>query len=305
MLRKYFTREVKIGLLIIVSGFILFFGFNYLKGVNIFNPTNYYRASFSDIGGLQETGPVLIKGHKVGQVKKISYDFTKEESFVITLDVSTDLKLPQGTVAELFDDGLMGGKAIRLVLPKNQTNELYKKGDFLPSKVVPGLTAGLSDELLPKINRLLESADSLISSVRVITESSQLKNTMSSIEQVSADLEVSSSQLKHLMNNDIPKIAHNVNALTEDFAVTGNNLSKIDFEQTTNKLDKAAESLEGVTQKINNGTGTLGLLVNDPALYNNLSATSQNANSLLIDLQNNPKRYVHFSIWGKSDKKDK
>ncbi len=305
MLKKYFTREVKIGFLIIVSGFILFFGFNYLKGVNIFNPTNYYRASFADVGGLQETGPVFIKGHKVGQVKKISYDFTKEESFVVTLDIANDLKLPKGTTAELFDDGLMGGKAIRLALPENLTSEFCKKGDFLPSKVIPGLTAGLSNELLPKINRLLDSTDSLMRSVRVITESQQLKNTLASMEQITADLEASSAQLKHLMNNDIPKITHNVNALTADFAVTGNNLSKIDFEQTTNKLDKAAESLEGVTQKINNGTGTLGLLVNDPALYNNLSATSQNANSLLIDLQKNPKRYVHFSIWGKSDKKDK
>ncbi len=305
MLKKYFTREIKIGFLIIVSGLILFFGFNYLKGVNIFNPTNYYRTSFSDVGGLQETAPVFIKGHKIGQVKKISYDFTKEQSFIVTLDVSNDLRLPKGTVVELFDDGFLGGKAIRLVFSKGETTEFCKKGEFLPSVVIPSLTDGLTGELLPRINRLLESTDSLVRSVRIITESVQLKNTLVSMEQISADLKTSSAQLKHLMNSDIPKIMHNVNTITADLAVTGNNLSKVNFEQTAQKLDQAAESLESVTQKINNGTGTLGLLVNDSALYNNLNSTSQSVNSLLIDLQNNPKRYVHFSIFGKKDKSNR
>ncbi len=302
MIKKYITREVKIGFLVVCSGVILFFGFNYLKGINIFNPANYYQTSYTDIDGLIETSPVFSHGHKIGQVSKINYDFSKQVPFIVTLDIANDVHLPKGTVAELCNNGLVGGKAIRFIYPKN-ISEVAPKGDLLPSSVEPSLMGDVQN-LLPKVQTLLESTDSLMRSVRALAESKQLKNSLNSIEHITADLEASSSQLKTLMNNDVPKIAQNVDAMTKDFATIGSNVSKIDFAQTVNKVDNAMTNLDAVSQKINSGKGTLGLLVNDPTLYNNLSSTSKSADNLLVDMKQNPKRYVHFSIFGGKKEKE-
>lgn len=298
MINKYFTREVKIGLLVVISGFILFFGFNYLKGINIFNPSNYYYATYSNIDGLVEAGPVFIKGHKVGQVKKIAYDFSKEKSFVITLDIAKDVKLPLGTKAELFDNGLVGGKAINLVYAP-QSGAFHAIGDTLKSDAEQDMVTKISNQLLPKIDNLLLSTDSLIHSVRAITEGKQLKNSLNSIEKATANIEETSVDLKGMMKKDVPKIVRNVNKITEDFSVVGANVRNIDFAKTTNTIDQTMLQLQNVTQKMNSKDGTLGLLINDRSLYDNLNNTSQSANSLLIDIKQNPKNYVHFSVFGR------
>ncbi|MDR3704989.1 MAG: MlaD family protein [Paludibacteraceae bacterium] len=298
MIKKYFTREVKIGLLVVVSGFILFFGFNFLKGINIFNPTNYYYATYSNIDGLVEAAPVFIKGHKIGQVKKISYDFSKDRSFVITLDIAKDLKLPLGTKAQLFDNGLVGGKAINLIYTP-QSGVFHTVGDTLKSDEEQDMMTKLTTHFMPKIDHLLSSTDSLISSVRAITEGKKLKNSLSSMEKATANLEESSVALKGLMKKDVPKIVHNVDKMTEDFSVVGNNVRNIDFAKTTNTIDQTMLQLQNVAQKMNSNQGSLGLLINDRALYDNLTSTSQNANLLLIDIKQNPKNYVHFSVFGK------
>jgi phospholipid/cholesterol/gamma-HCH transport system substrate-binding protein len=205
MIKKYFTKEVKIGILAVSSLALLFFGLNFLKGINIFNPSNFYYATYDNIGGLVETSPVFIKGHQVGQVREIKYDFTKEPSFVITLDISSDLELPEGTRAELFDNGLMGGKAIRIVYAP-QTGQYEAVGDTIKSVIIPNFVNAISDELIPKINTLLSSTDSLILSVRDITNSPKLKNSLAAIEQSSANLEQTTTMLKGVMNQDVPKM---------------------------------------------------------------------------------------------------
>jgi len=298
MIKKYFTREVKIGLLVVISGFILFFGFNFLKGINIFNPTNYYYATYANIDGLVEAGPVFIKGHKIGQVKKISYDFSKERSFVITLDIAKDVKLPLGTKAELFDNGIVGGKAINLIYAP-QSGAFHTVGDTLKSDEEPDMMTKLTTHFMPKLDNLLNSTDSLIKSVRAITEGKQLKHSLSSMEKATSNLEESSVALKGLMKKDVPKIVHNVDKMTEDFSVVGGNVRNIDFAKTANTIDQTMLQLQNVTQKMNSNQGTLGLLINDRALYDNLANTSQNANLLLIDIKQNPKNYVHFSVFGK------
>ncbi|ADQ81182.1 Mammalian cell entry related domain protein [Paludibacter propionicigenes WB4] len=303
MKKNYFTREVKVGIMAIVAIFVLYFGLNFLKGISIFTPVSYYYGSYENLGGLVPSTPVYVKGYKVGQVEKISYDFSKQKSFVIKISVSKDIKLPKGAKMELYDEGIMGGKAVQLVYaPITPTQAMYEPGDTIESKVGLGLMAQLSGDLVPKIESISLQADSLIRSVRVLVENKDLTKSLSSIEHTTANLAVSSSQLKKMMNNEVPRILSDVNVVTSDFKLISGNLKKIDYAATFASVNHTISNLSLITDKINNSEGTLGMLLNNKDLYINLSNTAASSDKLLIDLQKNPKRYVHFSLFGSKTK---
>lgn len=303
MKKNYFTREVKVGIMAIVAIFVLYFGLNFLKGISIFTPVSYYYGSYENLGGLVPSTPVYVKGYKVGQVEKISYDFSKQRSFVIKISVSKDIKLPKGAKMELYDEGIMGGKAVQLVYaPITATQAMYEPGDTIESKVGLGLMAQLSGDLVPKIESISLQADSLIRSVRVLVENKDLTKSLSSIEHTTANLAVSSSQLKKMMNNEVPRILSDVNVVTSDFKQISGNLKKIDYASTFASVNHTISNLSLITDKINNSEGTLGMLLNNKDLYINLSNTAASSDKLLIDLQKNPKRYVHFSLFGSKTK---
>jgi phospholipid/cholesterol/gamma-HCH transport system substrate-binding protein len=299
MKKKFFTREVKVGIMAIAAIFILYFGLNFLKGFDIFSPVKKYYATYENIGGLVPSSPVYIKGFKVGKVDEVKYDFSKQKSFVIRISISKDIKLPKGTIVELYDDGLMGGKAIQLVYaPTKPFQTMYEPGDTIESNVGIGLMAQLSGSLMPKIESISCQADSLIRSVRVLVENKNLNKSLSSIEKTTADLAVSSSQLKKMMNKDVPHIISDVNIVTTDFKQISGNLKKIDFAATFASIDHTISNLSLLSDKMNSSEGTIGLLLNNKDLYINLSNTASSADKLMIDLQKNPKRYVHFSLFG-------
>lgn len=300
---RFLTREVKVGIMTIVAIFVLYFGLNFLKGVDIFKPISYYHAVFDDIGGLVASSPVYIKGYKAGQVEEIKYDFGKANSFVVQISCEKNIKLPQGSRIELFDDGLMGGKAIRIIMETNAINpEIYASGDTLPSQKSEGLMSTIAGDLMPKIENVAKQTDSLLLSVRKLIESKQLSNSLNSIETATDELALSSVKLKSLLNNDFPKILSDVNVLLSDFKQISGNLKKIDFASTFDKVDYTIKNLNLITDKLSNPDGSLGLLLNDKTLYNNLSNTLLSADNLLIDLKSNPKRYVSFSVFGNKNK---
>lgn len=303
MKKKYFTREVKVGIMAVIAVFVLYFGLNFLKGTDIFSSVSYYYGRYENIGGLVPSSPVYVKGFKVGQVEQVKYDFSKKESFVIKISVSKDIKLPKGTRIELYDDGLMGGKAIQLVYePITASQEMHQVGDTIETQVGIGLMAQLSGDLLPKIESISTQADSLIRSVRVLVEDKNLTKSIASIEHTTSDLAVSSSQLKKMMSNDVPRILNNVNDVTSDFKQISGNLKKVDYAATFASINHTLSNLSLITDKINNSEGTIGMLLSNKDLYINLSNTAASTDKLLIDLQKNPKRYVHFSLFGRKTK---
>lgn len=300
MKKQFFTREVKVGIMTLVAIFILYFGLNFLKGIDIFSSVSNYYASYENIGGLVPSSPVYVKGFKVGQVEEIKYDFSKQNSFVVKISVAKDIQLPIGTKIELYDDGLMGGKAIQLIYaPITASQTMHQSGDTIESQMGTGLMAQLTGSLLPKIESISTQTDSLIRSVRTLVDNKDLTKSIASIEHTTADLAVSSSQLKKMMNNDVPHILGNVNDITSDFKQISGKLKKIDYEATFASIDQTIANLNLLTKKMNSTEGTIGLLLNNKDLYINLSNTAASADKLLIDLQKSPKRYVHFSLFGR------
>lgn len=303
MKKKFFTREVKVGIMAVVAIFVLYFGLNFLKGIDVFSSVNNYYAVYENIGGLVPSAPVYVKGFKVGQVEEVKYDFTRKESFVIKISVSNDIQLPKGTVIQLYDDGLMGGKAIQLIYaPVSSNQAMYEANDTIASEVGIGLMGQLAGDLMPKIQSISTQADSLIRAVRVLVENKDLNKSISSIEKTTADLAVSSSQLKKMMNSDVPHILGDVNTITSDFKQITGNLKKIDYAATFASIDHTIANLNLITDKMNGTEGTIGLLLNNKDLYINLSNTAASSDKLLIDLKQNPKRYVHFSLFGSKTK---
>jgi phospholipid/cholesterol/gamma-HCH transport system substrate-binding protein len=281
----------------------LYFGLNFLKGLDIFSPVSYYYASYENVGGLVPSSPVYVKGFKVGQVEAVKYDFSKKESFVVKISVSRDIKLPKGAKIELYDEGLMGGKAIQLVYaPITASQAMYVPGDTIESQVGIGLMAQVTANLLPKIESISTQTDSLIRSVRALVSNKDLTKSLASIEHTTADLAVSSSQLKKMMSSDVPHILSDVNTVTSDFKQISGNLKKIDYAATFASINHTINNLNLITDKVNSSEGTIGMLLNNKDLYINLSNTAASSDKLLIDLQKNPKRYVHFSLFGSKEK---
>lgn len=299
MKKKIFSRELTFGVIVITALFLTYFGLNFLKGINIFAPTRTYYAQYAEAGGLVASTPVYVKGYKVGQVDAITYDFTTEPAFTVQISIQKDIRLPKGTVVELFEDGLMGGKAIRLVIPTGDTSQdYYAEDEFIESRTVDGLMGMLTTSLLPSLEAITHETDSLLRSLRAVVENPALANTLVSAERAADNLAATSASLQSMMVHDVPQLLGKTDAVMTDILSVSNNLKQVDFQSTFTQLDGTVANLYTLTDRLNNGEGSLGLLLNDRGLYHNLLHTASSADSLLIDLRQHPKRYVHFSLFG-------
>ncbi len=300
-----FSREIKVGTLAIVAILVLYFGFNFLKGVNIFAPIHTYVGTYENINGLTPQSPVYIRGCKVGQVDQITYDFTKKKAFTVVLSIDKNIILPQGTDLALVADGLLGGTALQINVPTGDDTPYYLSGDTLPTLVVPGLFDVLEDGLLASLQGTISHIDSLVLGVQAQLEGNHLKASLERVETLTADLSVTSAKLKQMMTTKVPTIVADAETAVADLKTLSANLSEVDVKATIHALDTTIANVNAFTAKLNAKDGTIGLLMNDKKLYLDLTSTVNSADSLLTDLKKNPKRYVHFSLFGQKDKKKK
>jgi len=270
-----YSREVKVGVLAIICAGILYFGFNFLKGVNIFSPSECYYGFFERSNGLTEQAPVYILGHKVGLVESIQYDFTRTPAFIVGVSIDKGIVLPRGTQMALVADGLLGGSAIELQLPQLSNRAMpYQQGDTLPTTVVPGLFDNLQTGVLAHLDSLLLETNALIASLNNEMEEGSLRATLQHIEHITADLEVSGKDIRHLTHNQLPSIMDKVDTTMADLQAVVNSVRQADIQNTIAELNRTIDS---VNEALNSEEGTLGLLLNDKALYENL-------NTALLDL---------------------
>ena len=301
------AREIKVGLLAATCLFLLFFGFNFLKGVNIFSPTNAYHGTYAHLHGLEEQAAVYIRGHKVGQVDAIHYDFTRDSSFTVDISVRKDISLPAGTRMALVADGLLGGMAVELQLPEHSSPSErgtgnVSKGSFLPTTYVPGLMESLQGQLLAHVDRAVLNIDSLVASLRTQVAGNHIQSTLENVDRISGDLTAVSADLRHLMRSQVPGIVNNADTMVANLNTVVAGIKEANLQATVARVDTAVDGVNAVLADISSKEGTLGRLIYDKALYEHVDATVLSADSLLVDLKAHPKRYVHFSIFGKKDK---
>ncbi len=293
------SREAKIGVVVVVAIGMLYFGLNYLKGINIFQSTTYFYAQYERVDGIVPTTPVMINGYQVGHVSQIDFDYTKEAPITLKITVDNKLVVPQGTVAEVYDTGLMGDKAIQLRLGKS--NQLLQPGDTLQAAVQNGLMAAVTDALVEPIKAMMPQLDSTIKSVNKTLSSERIDVIMANAEEAVKNLK----NMSAVLDKKVPTTMNNVENITANISVISDELKAVQWDSTLQSIDSLIANLEMVSNQFKNTDNTLGALLNDDALYQNLDSTIQSANALLIDLKENPKRYVHFSVFGSKEKKEK
>ncbi len=293
-------KEFKIGLAGIAALVILFCGIHYLKGINMFKPESYYLVEFENVNGLPTSSPVFANGFKVGIVRSIQYNYQKPGSVIVGIELDQKMKIPQGSRAELVTE-MLGTVKMNLLL--NLENKKFcAEGDTLVGIANDGILGAAEQDLLPKIQQMLPKMDSILGSLNRLLANPALENTLHNVEMLTGSLNVTSKQLDRLMNTDISQMAENANAITSNLKIVSDNLKEVDFAFTFSKVDSTLSNVRLLTDKLNRNDNTLGLLMNDSSLYRNLNATSASAASLLQDLKDHPKRYVHFSLFGKKEK---
>lgn len=296
---KLITKEVRIGIAGIVALCILVYGINYLKGINMFKPESYFYVKFRNVNGLAQSSPVFADGVRVGIVRDIYYDYNQPENVIVEVEVDNQLRIPKGSTAELVPE-LMGGVRMNILLANNP-RERYTVGDTIPGMLNNGVMEKVT-QIMPAVEKMLPKLDSILTSLNTIMADQSIPATLHSIEKTTANLQVASGQLRVLMSNDIPQLTGKLNTIGDNFVVISDNLKKVDYAATFQQIDNTIKNAKMITEKLNSKDNTVGLLLNDPQLYDNLNETTINAASLLKDLKEHPKRYVHFSLFGRKDK---
>ena len=299
---KKFTKEIKIALVVIAGLIILFFGMNYLKGLDIFSSSNKYFISFKDISGLASSSPIYADGYKVGVVRSINYDYNNAGSIMVEASIDNQLRIPKGSSAEIISD-MLGNVKVNLLLANNP-RERVEPGGIINGDIKAG-TLGQMKDIVPAVINMLPKLDSIVTSLNILLADPSLANSLHNVEKISNNLIVTTSSLNTMLynlNKDVPTLMCKAGRIMDNTEVLTSNLNKIDVTGTMSRIDDTLDNIHQFTSCLNNNSGSLGLLMNDPCLYNNLNATIKSADSLMIDLKAHPKRYVHFSIFGKKDK---
>ena len=280
-------KEVKIGIIGILAIGMLIFGINYLRGVTMFKSSRSYYVEFNNINGLPTSSPVFANGYKIGLVRDIQYNYEKLGSVTVEVELDNDMRIPSGSKGELVTE-MLGTVKMNLLL--NLESQSYlQPGATLQGFANNGIM-GVAETMVPKIEQLLPKMDSILSSLNQLLADPALAATLHNAEQVTANLNITTNELNKLMKNDLPKITGNLVTMSEDINTITHNLKGIDYAATMSRIDSTLYNVQLLTNKQNSKDNTIGLLFNDPTLYNNLSTTTANAASFLEDLKSHPKR---------------
>lgn len=297
-----FTKEIRIALVAIVGILVMYFGINFLKGINLFSTNNAYYMTFDDIQGLGASTPIYADGYKVGTVDKVDYDYSGNGPIKVKADINKDLRIPAGSMAEIEKD-IMGNLQVNLLLATNP-RERIEPGSVIPGTVNAGMM-GKAAQLVPVVEKMLPKLDSILTNVNALLADPAIAASLHHVETITNNLTVSTRELNTLMaglNKQVPGMIRKANGVLDNTNRLTANLANLDVQGTLNRVNATLEGAQKFTDQLNSGKGSLGLLMNDTKLYDNMTSTMSHADSLVIDLKAHPKRYVHFSIFGRKDK---
>lgn len=297
-----FTKEIKIALVAIVGILVMYFGINFLKGINLFSTNNAYYLTFNDIQGLGASTPIYADGYKVGTVDGVDFDYSGSGPIKVKADIVKELRIPEGSKAEIVKD-LMGNLQVNLLLANNPRQRI-EPGGIIPGAVNDGIM-GKAADLVPVVEKMLPKLDSILSSVNALLADPALAASLHNVETITNNLTVSTRELNTLMaglNKQVPGMIGKANGVLDNTNRLTSHLASLDVQGTLDRVNATLEGAQKFTEQLNSGKGSLGLLMNDTKLYDNLTSTMSHADSLVIDLKTHPKRYVHFSVFGKKDK---
>ena len=293
------SREVKIGIVGVIAFVMMFYTIKFLQGINPFSVSDTYYINFANAKALAKSSPVYADGYNIGIVSDISYDTQHPgKGVVVKISVEHGMRIPAGTVA-ILDEAMLGGCTLNLRMG-NSPVERFAEGDTIPSEAANGLMAAAAD-LVPKLEQTLARVDTLLEALNTLASDSNLKAILANANSMSANLDNSSRQLNKLLAADVPAMVKTFDQAGQNVAALADNFSHIDVNGTLARADSTLAGLQTVTERLNSTDNSVGLLLNDTALYGQLNRTVGGAAALVEDLKAHPKRYVHFSVFGKKE----
>lgn len=304
-----FSKEVKTGILAIVAIALLVVGYNFLKGKNVFKDERIFYAVYNDVEGLGMSSAVTVNGLKVGSVQDIAIDNTNGQ---LTVKFNVERKFPfsKKSIARIYGGGIIGGKSIAII-PEWDNGPMAESGDTLNSDIEEGIMELVNERLSPlqgKIESATVSADSLLTSLNDVLDSKtkqNLRQAIDNINQATGSFKNTSQEIEMLLVDNREKINRSMTNLdkgAENFATLSDSLVQLQVGKLVNDVEEAIAGFKEISDKLNSNEGSVGKLINDEALYNNLEGATRQLEQLLQDIKLNPKRYVHFSVFGKKNK---
>jgi phospholipid/cholesterol/gamma-HCH transport system substrate-binding protein len=309
---KKISKEIKIGILVVTSIVLLVWGTNYLKGSNLFDSSKTFYALYDKIGGLQEGSGVMVNGFKVGFVKKIQLLFEDNYKLLVVISINNDIKIPKNSVLKIVNEDIMGSKGVALQL--GNLKEFLANGDTLATDIETSLKEEVNLQVLPlknKAEELIGSIDSVVTVITSVLSKDARESLTKSLESLDntfltmSETMIKVNQIVDQNDERISSIVKNLESNNDEITNILKNFSDISDEVAKSNIKSLLSNLDVMSKKINGAEGSLGLLINDKELYQNLEKSSKELEALLKDIKLNPKRYLGFSFLGGSSKKNK
>jgi phospholipid/cholesterol/gamma-HCH transport system substrate-binding protein len=306
------TREFKTGVVAVVIIALFIWGYNFLKGLNLFDgPLKTYYTEYNNVQGLNTASEVTINGVEVGKVISIKFnqDPNKRGQLIVEFSVENDFEFSKNSIAKIYSASLMGGKSLAIV--PSYEGEIAKPGDFLRGEIESDIFSSVTEKLNPlqaKVENVIVSADSLMTGLTDVLDVRSRNNLKSSIAQLNetiTNIKLISESVNNLVADNDEKLAKtlsNTQALTKNLTKLSDSLVNADFGKTIKNLETSIASLSSILENIEKGNGTMGKLMYDEQMYTNLTNASKELEELLREMKEHPKRFVHFSLFGKKDK---
>jgi phospholipid/cholesterol/gamma-HCH transport system substrate-binding protein len=296
------SKEIKIAFVAILSAIIVYVGIIFLKGLKLFNDEVSYFVEIADVQGMPTASDVRANGLKVGTVKAINFN-SGSQNLTVEITINPNFQIPQGTSVYMTKE-MLGSAMMNLRLGPDPSNILHP-GDTIHGQPMVDLMTEAGN-LLPIAESMLSKMDSILTAMNTLANDPALASSLHNMEAVSADLRVTTTRLNGLLGNDVPRLMAKTNNICSNLETTTNTLNQIDMVGMAHKADATLNNMQEMTFKFNTAMSSkdnsLGMLLNDNSIALHLDSTMQNSSRLLEDLRLHPKRYVHFSLFGKKDK---
>ena len=304
------SKELKTGIVAIVIIAIFIWGYNFLKGQNLLDSgTRVFKVEYSKIGGLSKSSPVTINGFKVGNVDKIEFDKTEEKrgNLIVTFIVENDFEFSKKSIVKIYSPNPLSNSSLAII--PSYEGDLAVSGDTLEGEIEESLFTSIGERLNPlqnKIETVIVEADTLFANINKILNDKTVNNINNSVTDLAATIanirETVKSVNSMVVDNqdNLKATLENTKNITENINKVSDSLTTVDFNKIIAKAESAVDNFNELSKKLNSGDGTISKLINDKKMYNNLEAATKELEELLRDIKLNPKRYVHFSIFGKN-----